>query len=185
MPVRKRSPKPAVKPPAKSRRSVTRAAGAEQKALRDHVLYLLKGGGAHVDFAKAVGGLPAELQGGKTPGLPFTPWRLLEHIRIAQRDILEFTRNPKHVSPSWPHGYWPPADAPPAAGAWERSVAEVKADLNALERLVANPKTDLYARIPHGEGQTVLREALLVADHNAYHLGQLVMLRRLLGSWHE
>lgn len=184
MPVQKRSLKRTAKSPARRPSTVDRGR-AEQKALRDHLRYLLEGGGAHVDFAKAVAGLPIELQGAKTSGLPFTPWRLLEHIRIAQRDILEFTRNPKHVSPSWPDGYWPPTDAPPAAGAWERSVAEVKADLKALERLVANPKTDLYAKIPHGEGQTVLREALLVADHNAYHLGQLVMLRRLLGSWNE
>jgi len=104
-------------------------------------------------------------------------------MRIAQWDILEFSRNPKHVSPAFPAGYWPETDAPPDAKAWEQSVANFRADLLAMEKLVADSRTDLYARIPHGEGQTILREALLVADHNAYHLGQLVMLRRLLGAW--
>ena len=152
-------------------------------ALREHLLYLLRGGGAHLDFEKAIAGLPAELRGAKVPGLPHTPWRLLEHMRIAQWDILEFSRNPKHVSPPWPDGYWPKADAPPDAAAWDRSVAAFRADLRAMQDLVADPATDLFAPIPHGEGQTVLREALLVADHNAYHLGQLVMLRRALGVW--
>jgi len=115
--------------------------------------------------------------------VPHTPWRLLEHLRIAQWDILEFSRNPKHVSPSFPDGYWPRSDAPPDAAAWDRSVAAFRADLKAMQDLVADPATDLFALLPHGEGQTILREALLVADHNAYHLGQLVMLRRALGAW--
>jgi hypothetical protein len=154
-------------------------------ALREHLLYLLRGGGAHLDFDKAVAGLPTELRGAKVHGLPHTPWRLLEHLRIAQWDILEFSRNPRHVSPAFPEGYWPRGDAPPDADAWDRSVAAFRADLRAMQDLVADPATDLYARIPHGEGQTVLREALLVADHNAYHLGQLVVVRRLLGAWPE
>ena len=149
-------------------------------ALREHLLYLLRGGGAHLDFEKAVAGLPAELRGAKVPGLPHTPWRLLEHMRIAQRDILEFSRNPRHVSPTFPEGYWPRGDAPPDADSWDRSVAAFRADLRAMQDLVADPATDLFAPIPHGEGQTVLREALLVADHNAYHLGQLVLVRRAL-----
>jgi hypothetical protein len=137
-------------------------------ALREHLLYLLRGGGAHLDFEKAVANLPAHLRGAKPPGQPHTPWRLLEHLRICQWDILEFSRNPRHVSPSFPDGYWPKGDTPPDDGAWD---------------LVADPATDLFVRIPHGEGQTVLREALLVADHNAYHLGHLVIVRRLLGAW--
>jgi hypothetical protein len=153
-------------------------------ALRDHLLYLLRGGGAHLDFDAAVAGLPPELRGAKPAGQPHTPWRLLEHLRIAQRDILEFSRNPRHVSPPFPDGYWPGGDAPPDEGAWDRSVTAFRADLKAMQDLVADPATDLFASIPHGEGQTVLREALLVADHNAYHLGQLVLLRRLLGAWH-
>jgi hypothetical protein len=151
--------------------------------LRDHLLYLLRGGGAHLDFEAAIADLPAGLRGGKPAGLPHTPWRLLEHMRIAQWDILEFSRNSKHVSPKFPDGYWPQGDAPPDGDAWERSVAGFRADLRAMQELVANPATDLFAPIPHGQGQTILREALLVADHNAYHLGQLVTIRRLLGAW--
>jgi uncharacterized damage-inducible protein DinB len=110
---------------------------------------------------------------------------LLEHLRLAQLDILEFSRNQKHVSPPWPEGYWPKTDAPANASAWDDSIKAFRKDLKEMEDLVSDAKTDLYAKIPWGEGQTVLREALLVADHNAYHIGQLVMLRRLLGAWEE
>jgi hypothetical protein len=154
-------------------------------SLREHLLYLLRGGGAHLSFDKAIAGLPPELRDTKPAGAPHTPWRLLEHMRIAQRDILEFTRNPRHVSPAWPQGYWPEGDAPPDAAAWDRSVAAFRADLRAMEDLVADLATDLFKPLPHGEGQTALREALLIADHNAYHLGQLVMVRRLLGAWKD
>jgi hypothetical protein len=153
--------------------------------LREHVLYLLRGGGAHLDFDKSVAGLPAGLRGAKPPGQPHTPWRLVEHMRIAQWDILEFTRNPRHASPSFPEGYWPAGDAPPNDAAWDRSLAQFRADLKAMQDLVADPATDLFKPLPHGTGQTALREALLVADHNAYHLGQLVLVRRLLGAWEE
>jgi hypothetical protein len=154
-------------------------------AVREHVLYLLRGGGAHLNFEKAIAGLPRELRGARPPGLPHTPWRLLEHLRIAQWDILEFSRNPRHASPPFPDGYWPQGDAPPDADAWDRSVEAFRADLRAMQDLVANPAADLFTPFPHGEGQTLLREALLVADHNAYHLGQLVVVRRLLGAWRE
>jgi hypothetical protein len=158
--------------------------GPEQMAaLREHVLYLLRGGGAHLDFEAAVADLPVALRGAKVPGVPHTPWRLLEHLRIAQWDILEFSRNPHHVSPSFPDGYWPAGDAPPDEAAWERSVAAFRADLQAVRDLVADPASDLFTPLPHGQGQTLLREALLVADHNAYHLGQLVVVRRALGAW--
>jgi hypothetical protein len=110
---------------------------------------------------------------------------LLEHLRIAQWDILEFSRNAQHVSPEWPSGHWPKTEAPPTLSAWTNSLQRFRKDLKAMQALVKNPKTDLYARLPWGDGQTVLREALLVADHNAYHLGQLVTLRRQLGSWNE
>jgi hypothetical protein len=153
------------------------------QALREHVLYLLRGGGAHLDFEPAIADLPPHLRGAKADGVPHTPWRLLEHLRIAQWDILEFSRNPKHVSPKFPDGYWPQGDAPPDEAAWDKSVAAFRADLQAMQDLVANPATDLFAPIPHGQGQTILREALLVADHNAYHLGQLVTIRRFLGAW--
>ncbi len=157
----------------------------QMASLREHVLYLLRGGGAHLDFEKAVSGLPPALRGAKPAGVPHTPWRLLEHLRIAQWDILEFCRNSGHVSPEFDAGYWPQGDAPPDAGAWDRSVAAFRSDLKAMQDLVADPNTDLFAKIAHGQGQTILREALLVADHNAYHLGQLVIVRRLLGAWPE
>jgi hypothetical protein len=155
------------------------------RALREHLDYLLGGGGAHLSFDRAVAGLPPELRGVKPAGAPHTAWRLVEHLRIAQRDILEFSRNPKHVSPDWPDGYWPPSDAPPDGASWDRSLTAFRADLAAMRALVADPNTNLFARIAHGDGQTILREALLVADHNAYHLGQLVLLRRILGAWDE
>jgi hypothetical protein len=138
-----------------------------------------------LNFDKAVAGLPAKLRGAKPAGVPHTPWRLVEHMRRAQWDILEFSRNPRHVSPEFREGYWPKGDAPPSSKAWDASIKAFRKDLKAMVDLVDDPKTDLFARIPHGEGQTILREALLVADHNAYHLGQLVVIRRLLGAWPE
>ena len=152
-------------------------------SLREHVLYLLRGKGAHVDFDRAVADLVPSLRGVKPANVPHSPWRIVEHLRIAQWDILEFSRNPRHVSPSFPAGYWPSTDAPPDAAAWDRSVESFRADLRAIEELVVNESTDLLAPLPWGQGQTVLREALLVADHNAYHLGQLVVVRRALGAW--
>jgi len=157
---------------------------SDQK-LREHLLYLLGGGGAHLDFDQAVADLPPELRGARPPNIPHTPWRLVEHMRIAQWDILEFSRNPRHVSPDWPEGYWPQGDAPADEQAWKQSLSRFRADLDEMKRLVADPHADLMARIPHGSGQTILREALLVADHNAYHLGQLVTVRRALGAWSE
>ncbi|SIO65042.1 DinB superfamily protein [Singulisphaera sp. GP187] len=156
---------------------------AEQAGLREHLLELLGGSHAHLDFERAIAGLPTELRGSRPPGLPHTPWRLVEHMRIAQWDILRFSVDPAHVSPEFPDGYWPTSDEPPDPGAWDRSVTAFRADLRAMMDLVADPGTDLLAPIPHGQGQTILREALLVADHNAYHLGQLVTVRRLLGVW--
>ena len=151
--------------------------------LRSHVLELLRGGHAHVDLETALKGLPARLRGKKPKGAEHSLWQLLEHIRIAQWDILEFSRNSKHVSPPWPKGYWPPTEAPPSASAWNNSLRQVREDLKAMEKLVASGKIDLVAKIPHGDGQTILREALLMADHTAYHVGQIVLLRRLLDAW--
>lgn len=155
------------------------------KALRQHLLYLLKKGGAHAMFEDAIKDFPAKLRGQKVANFPHTAWMLLEHMRIAQYDILEFSRSAKHASPKWPDGYWPKTDAPPTPAAWTKSIAAFRQDLKSLETLITNPKTDLYAPLPWGDGQTVLREALLVADHNAYHVAQLVTLRRLLGAWKE
>jgi hypothetical protein len=153
------------------------------KLVRDHLLFLLDGGDAHLSFDSAIANLPKESRGSKPPKAVHTPWRLVEHMRIAQLDILEFCRNAHHVSPKFPEGYWPEGDAPPNDRAWEQSVKGFRRDLKAMRDLVANPGIDLFSPIPHGQGQTILREALLVADHNAYHLGQLVMLRRCLGAW--
>ncbi len=152
-------------------------------ALREHLVELLKGGHAHAKFEDAVKGLPAKLRGTKPENFPHSPWMLVEHIRLAQWDILEFSRNAKHKSPKWPEGYWPKTAEPPSADAWDKSVQQVHADLKAMEDLVEDPKTDLFAKIPGGDGQTILREALLVADHNAYHVAQLIDVRRLLGAW--
>jgi hypothetical protein len=157
----------------------------KDQALRKHLVELLSGGNAHLDFKKATTGLPVELYGAKPAGLPFTPWRLVEHMRIAQWDILQFTIDPHHVSPDFPDGYWPSGDAPPNPEAWNQSITAFQADLKAMMDLVADPKRDLFTPLAHGQGQTILREALLVADHNAYHLGQLVTVRRLLGAWHN
>ena len=152
-------------------------------ALREHLVNLLTLAQAHATFDQAVKGLPAELRGKAPKGAEHTPWQLLEHLRIAQWDILEFSRNPKHESPKWPEGYWPQEKAPLDDKAWDRSVRAVKRDLKALCQLVRDAKTDLFAKIPHGDGQTIVREAMLVADHNAYHVGQLVLMRKLLGAW--
>jgi hypothetical protein len=157
----------------------------KDKALREHVLHLLEGGGAHAKFDKAIAGIPPKLRGQKPAGLPHSLWMLLEHLRMAQWDILEFSRNQKYVSPKWPEGYWPKTEAPPNSATWNASIKKFHQDLKAMQDLVKDPKTDLFARIPWGDGQTILREALLVADHNAYHLGQMLDVRRLLGAWPE
>jgi hypothetical protein len=151
-------------------------------ALREHLLYLLGGGGAHVDFETAVKDFPIEIVNRKAEHVPYTPWQVLEHMRIAQWDILEFSRNGAHVSPPWPEGYWPAGDKVADEAAWKSSVEAFRADLEAMKRLVEDPSTDLFAPLEHGDGQTLLREALLVADHNAYHLGVLVTLKRLLAA---
>jgi len=157
----------------------------KEKVLREHLTNLLSGRGAHLDWEAAFAGIPPKLQGIRPEGLPHSAWELLEHMRIAQWDILEFSRDPKHVSPDWPAGYWPESAEPPNTKAWGKSLKTFARDLAAMKRLVVNPTTDLFARIPHGTGQTILREALLVADHNAYHLGQVIVLRRLLGAWKQ
>jgi hypothetical protein len=153
------------------------------KPLREHVLYLLKDGGAHVDFNAAIKSVPADLRGKRPKGADHSLWELLEHMRIAQWDILEFSRNPEHHSPAWPTGYWPATPAPRTQSAWNQSIRGFRNDLDSMCSLVADESFDLFAPIPHGDGQTLLREALLVADHNAYHLGQIVLVRRLLGIW--
>ncbi len=158
-------------------------ADKDDTALRKHLVEVLTGGHAHATFEQAVKGLPVELRGKVPKGAEHSPWQILEHLRIAQRDILEFSRDAKHQSPKWPEGYWPTNKAPADDKTWDKSMRAFKKDLKEMCALVEDPKTDLFAKIPHGDGQTILREALLTADHNAYHVGQLVLVRRLLGAW--
>lgn len=153
--------------------------------LRQHLVNLLTGRQAHVTFDDAVADLPPSLRGTRPDAVPYSPWELVEHIRRAQVDILDFCRDPTYEAPAWPDAYWPDAVAPPSDDAWDDSVEQVRDDLASMCGLVRSPDVDLYAEIPHGDGQTYLREALLVADHNAYHVGQLVTVRRLLGAWTE
>jgi uncharacterized damage-inducible protein DinB len=155
----------------------------QDQSLREHLVNLLRGRGAHLDFDKAIEGLPADRRGARAQDLPHTPWQLLEHLRLAQWDILDFSRNPDYVELKWPDDYWPETAVPPDDEAWDRSVEACRRDLKAMEDLVSDPKTDLFAKIPWGKGHTILREALLVADHNAYHVGQMVTLRQALGAW--
>ena len=152
-------------------------------SLRKRLVELLQGGEAHVRISDALADFPAEKRGVYASGLQHTAWQLLEHIRLAQWDILEFSRDPQHVSPDFPDGYWPKTPAPHEDAAWTKSVQSVARDLRAMISLVTNPRTDLHRAFPWGDRQTLLREALLLADHNAYHLGQIVDLRRALGIW--
>ena len=156
-----------------------------ESSVRKHLIDLLEGGNAHVRMLDVLEQFPEEKRGVFAKGLPHTSWQLLEHLRIAQWDILEFSRNPKHVSPDFPAGYWPKSPAPESDAAWKTSVQKLRSDLRAMAKLIANANLDLHAPLPWGDGKTLLREALLLADHNSYHLGQLVDLKRALGIWHE
>jgi hypothetical protein len=157
----------------------------DEKTLRNYLRRFLDWHEAHVDWKAALKDFPVNLRGTRPKGAPHSAWELLEHVRLATHDILEFSRDAKHVSPDWPSGYWPKKPEPPSAAAWDKSVRSLEHDLEEMGKLVADPKTDLLAKIPHGSGQTILREALLIADHNAYHVGQFVLVRRLLGCWPE
>lgn len=156
-----------------------------QKALREYLAKLLTWGEAHADWKKALTGMEFRKSGIRPAGLPHSAWELVEHARIAQWDILEFSRNRKHKSPNWPSGYWPLRRAPSSQKEWDESAARFLKDTKAMARLLADPKTDLFKKIAHGSGQTLLRQVLLLADHNAYHLGQFVLVRRVLGAWEE
>jgi DinB superfamily len=152
-------------------------------SLRKELDRLLSGKGAHVEFEAAIADFPAELRGVRPAGAAHSAWELLEHLRIGQWDMLEFSRDPKHVSPDWPSGYWPKSAAPENAAAWDRSIKSFQNDLATVRKLVADPASDLFTPFPHGEGQTLLRETFQIADHNSYHIGELVLLRRILGAW--
>lgn len=153
------------------------------KTLRQHLVTLLDWSDAHVSFDDAVAGLPATARGRVPQGLPYSAWQLVEHIRLAQADILEFCVSPAYAEKRWPADYWPDAPAPPSVRVWNASLAQIRRDRHALQRLAANPRRSLTARVPAGEGQTVLRELLVAADHMAYHVGELIVVRRLLGNW--
>jgi hypothetical protein len=152
----------------------------ENKALREQLIENLRCGQAHIDFESAMKGVTAKLGGMQKAGVPHTIWQLLEHLRIAQHDILEFSRNPKHKSPQWPEGYWPKAEAPATEMAWDESVAAFQKEAKEMEELIGNAAHDLFQPIEGGEGQTLLREALVLSAHNSYHLGQLVYLKKML-----
>ena len=152
-------------------------------ALRDQVARILDWHDAHVDFDQAVKDVPAGQRGVVPAGSAYSLWQLVEHLRLAQHDILEFCVDPNYEAMAWPDDYWPQAPAPPAAKAWDESLAAYRRDRAAMQALVRDPAVDLFARVPQGTGQTFLREALLVADHTAYHVGQIVLVRRQLGIW--
>lgn len=156
---------------------------ANDQQLRDELVDCLKKGNAHVDLFSALKGFPEDLYGKKPKGSPHTAWQLLEHIRIAINDLLVFSTNSNYVTPKWPDDYWPKQDAPNDVDAWHGSVKALKADMEAFEKLIRNPKSNLYAKIPWGEGQTLLREILVAIDHNSYHVGQIIALRQQLGAW--
>ena len=152
-------------------------------AIREHLKRALEWGDARATFEQTVGDLPSTLRGKRPDGMPHSPWELLEHLRLAQQDILEFCVNPNYKEREWPADYWPKSPEPPDNAAWDASVQHFLDDRKALQDLASNTSIDLAARIPHGSGQTYLRELLLIVDHNAYHLGQLVLVRRMLGAW--
>jgi len=153
----------------------------ETVSLRKHLAEMLRMKGAHLNLEEALADFPADKRGAKPARAPHTAWQLLEHMRIAQEDILDFSRNPKYKEKKWPDDYWPATEAPPSDAAWNKSVKQFEKDLAEMQELIADTKHDLLSKIPHGSGQTLLREALLVADHNSYHLGQIVFLRKTLG----
>jgi hypothetical protein len=163
---------------------MTKAVNTDQ-SLRKHLIELLDGGHAHASFDQVINDFPAKFRGQVPNGLPHSAWMLLEHMRITQRDILDFSRNPKYKALNWPSEYWPKNPAPANAVEWEKSIQAFQEDLAAMKKLVTDPKTNLFAKFPWGEGQTVLREAMLVADHSAHHLGQIIDVRRLLEIWKQ
>jgi hypothetical protein len=151
--------------------------------VRRELLALLSGGNSHMSFDQVVGDLPVEEVNRRAAGVPYTPWQLMEHMRIAQWDILEFVRNPDHTSPPWPEGYWPPRNEEVDAIRWVETVNAFRADLRAMQELVADPEADLMAPLPHAPKYTLLREVLVLADHNAYHLGEFALMREVMDSW--
>lgn len=179
-----------VKPSGRSTRARPRKRASERSSparginqFREHLARAVDWREAHAGFDAAVDGLAPDLRGRRAEGVPYSAWQLLEHLRLAQRDILDFCRDPAYAEKKWPDDYWPRDPEPPSASAWDESVAAFRRDREATKHLAADPSIDLLARIPHGSGQTYVREVILVIDHNAHHVGQLILLRRLLGAW--
>ena len=169
--------------PKKKKAAPKTAQASSDLIIRKQIAQFLEESHAHAGFDAAVDDFPPELRGRKLPGAPHTAWQLLEHMRIALWDILEFSRDGRHKSPKWPEGYWPESETPPSEKAWDASVRRFRADRRAMQKLVLDKTRDLSAIVPHGQSQTLVREALILIDHNAYHTGQLVLLRRLMGAW--
>jgi hypothetical protein len=155
----------------------------DDRILREQLIQVLTGRNAHFTFNDAVMDFPIDKINDQPPNVPYTPWHLVEHLRITQWDILEFTLNPEHVSPKWPEEYWPDRQATADAKAWQASIAAFRSDLKAMEEIVRDQVIDLTSEIPHAPGYTYLREVLLVADHNAYHIGEFCILRQVMGTW--
>jgi uncharacterized damage-inducible protein DinB len=155
----------------------------QETTVRRQVIKVLDWEDAHASFDAAVADIPPELRGVQPAGMPYSLWQMVEHMRLAQLDILEFCVNPNYVESKWPDDYWPSGPVPPADDAWDKSIKDFRRDNEALKKLAEDPKIDLFAKIPHGTGQTYLRELLLAADHNSYHIGQIIVLRRLLDIW--
>lgn len=156
---------------------------ANDKQLRQQLMKMIDWHEAHVDLQAAVNDLAPELRGRVPEGLPYSAWQLLEHIRLALWDIVEFSRDAGHKSPEWPEGYWPKSAAPPDPGAWDKSVKAIQGHVEEIRKLIGEPNRDLLAPLPHGSGQTLFRQVVLIIDHNAYHVGQLVLVRKALGAW--
>ena len=158
----------------------------DNDTLQNELLRMLQGGGAHADFDTAIAKLPKKCRGATVKGIPYTIWRILQHMRLSQRDLLDYIKNPDYVEPSWPEDYWPQEKSPPSSAAWDKSVEQFRCDLQEVMELVKNPKTKILETIPHiRNGPPILREILLVADHNSYHIGQIILLRGLLGVWKD
>jgi hypothetical protein len=155
----------------------------DDQVVRNQLLYLLQGGGAHMSLDEAVADFPVEHMNTFPPNVPYTPWHLLEHIRLAQWDIIEFVVNPDHISPDWPEGFWPRREERADEADWHKTIQAIRAGLKTLQERVTDPTTDLYTDLPHAPGYTILREVQLVADHNAYHIGEFAILRQVMGIW--
>jgi len=155
----------------------------DNRELREQLVELIRGGSAHADVKSALADFPADKRGVKPDGAPYNAWQLLWHMNVALHDLLEFCTNPKYLAPKWPDEYWPKEELPPSNAAWNATVRALEVDLAAFERMIKDPAQNMYATIPWGDGQTVLREILLAADHNSYHLGQIILLRKLIDAW--